>query len=122
MSFLRQNFGVPSVRVAIADYVLVELYIHLRNPVVMAHPLSAVAARDLVISYWKIPNVMRIENAPIMDAVWALAGGKNFARRQIFDARLALTLRHNGVTHLATSNVKDFQGWGFEKVWNPLLP
>jgi hypothetical protein len=87
----------------------------------MAHPLSAVAARDLVISYWKIPNVMRIENAPIMDAVWALAGGKNFAHRRIFDARLALTLRHNGVTHLATSNVKDFQGWGFEKVWNPLL-
>ena len=122
MSFLRQNFGVPSVRVAIADYVLVELYSHLRNPVVMAHPLSAVAARDLVISYWKIPNVMRIENAPIMDAVWALAGGKNFARRQIFDARIALTLRHHGVTHLATSNVKDFQGWGFEKVWNPLLP
>ena len=122
MSFLRQNLGVPSVRVAIADYVLMELYIHLRNPVVMAHPLSAVAARDLVISYWKIPNVMRIENAPIMDGVWALAGGKNFARRRIFDARLALTLRHNGVTHLATSNVKDFQGWGFEKVWNPLLP
>jgi len=121
VSFLRQNLGVPSVRVAIADYVLVELYIHLRNPVVMAHPISGVAARDLVISYWKIPNVMRIENAPIMDAVWALAGGKNFARRRIFDARLALTLRHNGVTHLATSNVKDFQGWGFEKVWNPLL-
>jgi len=121
VSFLRQNFGVPSVRIAIADYVLVELYIHLRNPAVMAHPLSAVAARDLVISYWKIPNVMRIENAPIMGEAWALAGGKNFARRRIFDARLALTLRHNGVTHLATSNVKDFQGWGFEKVWNPLL-
>ena len=121
VSFLRQNFGVPSVRIAIADYVLVELYIHLRNPAVMAHPLSAVAARDLVISYWKIPNVMRIENAPIMGEVWALAGGKNFARRRIFDARLALTLRHNGVPHLATSNVKDFQGWGFEKVWNPLL-
>ena len=122
VSFLRQNFGVPSVRIAIADYVLVELYIHLRNPAVMAHPLSAVAARDLVISYWKIPNVMRIENAPIMGEAWALAGGKNFARRRIFDARLALTLRHNGVTHLATSNVKDFQGWGFENVWNPLLP
>jgi len=121
VSFLRQNFGVPSVRIAIADYVLVELYIHLRNPAVMAHPLSAVAARALVISYWKIPNVMRIENAPIMGEVWALAGGKNFARRRIFDARLALTLRHNGVPHLATSNVKDFQGWGFEKVWNPLL-
>lgn len=121
VSFLRQNFGVPSVRVAITDYVLVELYVHLRNPVVMAQPLSAGAARDLVTSYWKIPNVMRIENATVMDRVWALAGGRDFARRRIFDARLALTLRHGGVTHFATSNVKDFQGWGFEKVWNPLV-
>jgi uncharacterized protein len=121
VSFLRKNFGVSSVRVAITDYVLVELYTHLRNPVVMAKPLSAEAARDLVISYWKIPNVMRIENATVMDEVWALAGGKGFARRRIFDARLALTLRHGGVTHFATSNVKDFQGWGFEKVWNPLM-
>jgi uncharacterized protein len=121
VSFLRQNFGIPSVRIAITDYVLMELYIHLRNPVIMARPLSAAAARDLVTSYWKIPNVMRIENATIMNDVWALAGSKNFARRRIFDARLALTLRHGGVTHFATSNVKDFQGLGFEKVWNPLI-
>lgn len=122
MSFLREHLGVSSVRVAIADYVLVELYVHLRNPVVMARPLSAAAARDLVTSYWKIPNVMRIENAAVMDGVWALAGGREFARRRIFDARLALTLRHGGVTRLATSNVEDFQGLGFEKVWNPLIP
>ena len=49
------------------------------------------------------------------------AGGRNFARRRIFDARLALTLRQGGVTHFATANVKDFEGWGFEKVWNPLI-
>jgi predicted nucleic acid-binding protein len=122
VNFLRQNFGVPSVRVAITDYVLVELYVHLRNPVVMAQPLSAEAARDLVTSYWRIPNVMRIENANIMDDVWGLAGDKEFARRRIFNARIALTLRYCGVTHMATSNVKDFLGWGFEKVWNPLLP
>ncbi len=121
VNFLRQNLGVPTVRVAITDYVLVELYIHLRNPVVMAQPLSAKAARDLVTSYLKIPNVMRIENATIMDGVWALAGGDAFARRRIFDARLALTLRHGGVTDFATANVKDFQECGFEKVWNPLI-
>jgi uncharacterized protein len=101
--------------------VLVELYVHLRNPVVMAQPLSAAKARDLVTSYWKIPNVMRVENANVMDDVWSLAGSKNFSRRRIFDARLALTLRHAGVTHFATANVKDFQGLGFEKVWNPLV-
>jgi predicted nucleic acid-binding protein len=38
------------------------------------------------------------------------------------DARLALTLRHHGVTEFATSNVKDFEGFGFNRVWNPLVP
>jgi uncharacterized protein len=122
VSFLRQNFGIPAVRVAITDYVLVELYVLLRNPAVMAKALTAKVARDLVTAYWDVPNVVRVENANVMDEVWRLAGGKAFARRQIFDARLALTLRHAGVTQFATANVKDFEGWGFEKVWNPLIP
>ncbi len=109
------------MRVVLTDYVLVELYVLLRNPAVMSQPLSAKSARDLVTAYWNIPNIMRIENANVMDEVWKLAGARDFARRRVFDARLALTLRHGGVTHFATSNVKDFQGWGFQKVWNPLL-
>ena len=121
VSFLRQNLGIPSVRIAITDYVLVELYVLLRNPVVMAKALTATAARDLVISYWDAPNVSRIENGNVMDEVWKRAGGRDFARRRIFDARLALTLRLGGVTQFATANVKDFEGWGFEKVWNPLI-
>jgi predicted nucleic acid-binding protein len=120
VEFLGEIFGKTRPAVAVTDYVLVELYVHLRNPAIMARPLSAKAARDLVTSYWRIPNVMRIENSSIMDEVWELAGTKDFARRRIFDARLALTLRSEGVTHFATANVKDFQGWGFEKVWNPL--
>jgi toxin-antitoxin system PIN domain toxin len=120
VGFLRQNLGAPSVRIAITDYVLVELYVLLRNPAVMAKPLSAQAARDVVTIYWDAPNVSRIENANVMDEVWKLAGSTDFARRRIFDARLALTLRHVGVTHFATTNVKDFEDWGFEKVWNPL--
>ncbi len=122
VNFLRQNLGIPSVRVAITDYVLVELYVLLRNPAVMAKALTARVARDLVTAYWDVPNVVRVENANVMDEVWRLAGGKGFARRRIFDARLALTLRKAGVTQFATANVKDFEGWGFEKVWNPLIP
>jgi toxin-antitoxin system PIN domain toxin len=121
VSFLRQNLGIPSLRVAITDYALVELYVLLRNPAVMAKPLTAKAARDLVTAYWDVPNVLRIENANVMDEVWALAGGRDFARRRVFDARLALTLRQGGVTHFATANVKDFEGFGFERVWNPLI-
>ncbi|MBV5276226.1 MAG: hypothetical protein JZU52_22185, partial [Lamprocystis purpurea] len=61
-----------------------------------------------------------VENAPVMDQVWALAGKPQFARRRIFDARIALTLLHHGVTELATANVKDFDGFGFQAVWNPV--
>jgi uncharacterized protein len=86
----------------------------------MLHPLSPEAAKNLVTSYWKIPNVMRIENGNVMDEVWLLAGHKNFSRRRIFDTRLGLTLRSGGVTHFATANVKYFDGLGFIKVWNPL--
>jgi predicted nucleic acid-binding protein len=121
VGFLQQNLGIASVRIAIADYVLVELYVLLRNPAVMSKALTAKAARDLVMAYWYAPNVSRIENANVMDEVWKLAGAGDFARRRIFDARLALTLRQGGVTHFATSNVKDFEDWGFEKVWNPLI-
>ena len=40
--------------------------------------------------------------------------------RRIIDARLALTLRHHEATEFATSNPRDFQGFGFTRVWNPL--
>jgi uncharacterized protein len=119
--FLQQHLRDSKQRIALTDYVLVELYALLRNPSVMAQALSALAARDLVTRYWGIPNVMRIENGNIMDEVWKLAGSDDFARRRIFDARLALTLRNAGVTHFATANEKDFLGFGFEKVWNPLF-
>lgn len=109
------------MQVVLTDDVLVELYVLLRNPAVMSQPLSAKATRDLVTAYWDIPTIMRIENANVMDEVWNLAGAKDFARRRIFDARLAVTLGQSGVTHFATANVKDFLGWGFQKVWNPLV-
>jgi hypothetical protein len=38
----------------------------------------------------------------------------------IFDTRLALTLRHHGVTDFATGNLKHFDGFGFARLWNPL--
>ena len=43
-----------------------------------------------------------------------------FARRRVYDARLALSLRRQGVTEFATANVKDFEGFGLARVWNPL--
>jgi hypothetical protein len=64
---------------------------------------------------WKI-----VEAAPVMENVWNSTGEEGFAFRRIIDLRLGLTLLYAGVTQFATSNVKDFQQLGFEKVWNPL--
>lgn len=121
LNFLGKVFCEETKGVAIADYVLVELYLLLRNEAVVKKPLTADEAVDLVTSYWKIPSVIRIENAPVMDSVWVRARQNGFARRRIFDVRLGETLRHHGVTRFATANVKDFEGLGFERVWNPLV-
>ena len=40
--------------------------------------------------------------------------------RRIYDTRTVLSLRAFGVTEFATSNVRDFQGCGFTKVWDPI--
>lgn len=109
-----------SRRVGITDYVLVELYNHLRNVAVMAKPLSPKEAKDVATSFLGAANVTRIENAPVMDRVWEFAAKRNFGRRKIFDVRLALTLQHHGVTDFATASTKDFAGLGFDRVWNPL--
>lgn len=118
--FLQEAFVAQQQSIAIADYVLVELYLLLRNEAVMDQPLESAQAVQVVQSYWKIPSVLRIEHASVMDSVWQAASQKNFARRKIIDVRLGKTLLHHGVTHFATANVKDFKQLGFEKVWNPL--
>ena len=61
-----------------------------------------------------------IENAPIMNQLWQIAQRPNLPRRAMFDARIALTLRHHGVTDWATRNVSDFQEFGFAQLINPI--
>lgn len=112
---------VDSTEVVIVELVLVELYVLLRNPAVFSDVFSAEEAVDIIQSFrsnsrWKV-----VENAPVMKNVWKIASEKGFARRKIFDLRLALTLQHHGVKQFATANVKDFKDIGFDKVWNPLL-
>ncbi len=106
--------------VVLCELVLVELYILLRNPAVVAHPLGAKAAARVCQAYRQHPRWRLVENAPVMDLVWKTAAGEGFARRRIIDARLARTLQHHGVTELATVNTRDFAGLGFKRVWNPL--
>jgi len=99
---------------------LVELYLKLRNEKVFPSPLGATEATAICRAYRSNAAWMSIDSAPVMDEVWRLAAGKSFAIRRIIDVRLGLTLLHHGVSEFATTNVRDFQGLGFARVWNPL--
>lgn len=106
--------------VVIAELMLVELYILLRNAAVLGKPMSAPAAASSCQIFRTHPRWALVESAPVMSEVWKRAARPHVARRGVFDARLALTLRHHGVEELATDNVKDFDGFGFAKVWSPI--
>jgi len=106
--------------VLLCDLVLVELYLLLRNPMVVTKPLTARQAASACMGWRSNPNWRVVESAPVMGKVWRHAQKNNFPRRRIIDARLAFTLLHHGVREFATRNEKDFQHFGFERVFNPL--
>jgi len=106
--------------VAICELILLELYQLLRNPAVLPAPLSAPDAAGVCETWRNNPRWAVIENAPIMDKLWTIARRPDIARRAVFDARIALTLRHHGVTDFATRNTADFEGFGFTRVINPI--
>ena len=106
--------------VIICELMLVELYLKLRNPRIFPAPLEAPAAVVWCDRLRANVDWQLVESAPVMAEVWKLAAQNDFAFRRIIDARLALTLLHHRVTEFATSNVKDFEGFGFKRVWNPL--
>jgi uncharacterized protein len=112
--------------VAISEFILAEFYGLLRNSSVLKHPLPADEAVEIIQTYrthprWRLIG-FPIESRPLHDALWGRARAKNFAFRKLYDARSALTMTAQGVTEFATVNVKDFEGLGFRKVWNPLAP
>lgn len=110
--------------VAISEFILAELYGLLRNPSVLKHPLSGKEAVEVIETYRRHPRWRLIgfpsESRAIHDQLWLRARGESFAFRRLYDARSALTMIAQGVTDFATVNLKDFQGMGFSKVWNPL--
>jgi toxin-antitoxin system PIN domain toxin len=106
--------------VAVCELVLMELYQLLRNPAVITRPLEGPEAAEVCQVFRRNRRWALIENAPVMDDVWGLAATPEAARRWLFDARLALTLRHHGVDEFATRNINDFNGFGFSRVWDPI--
>lgn len=106
--------------VVICELMLVEVYLKLRNAMILRQPLDAATATAYCQAFRNNGNWHLVESAPVMTDVWRRASAKEFGLRRIIDARLALTLRHHGVVEFATTNEKDFADFGFKRVWNPL--
>ena len=93
----------------------------LRNPTVFKKPKTAREATAFCDALRGNPAWEFGDYEPeVSKTLWDWAGRTTTGFRHIIAARLALTLRHHGVTHFATANAKDFTGFGFEKVWNPV--
>jgi len=110
--------------VVLSELVLLELYVLLRNPAVLVKPLSASVATDVCQAFRHHPRWQVIgfpeSSREFHDAFWPRLAEKTFARRRAYDWRIALTLVKQGVEEFATVNTKDFEGFGFRRVWNPL--
>ena len=106
----------------LCEQVLMETYVLLRNPAAHPTPLNAQEAAALISRIrdggnWIVVDVP--QDRSIMDETWRIAAQPGFARRRIYDVRLARTLRHWGVDTFYTRNVGDFQDAGFAKLVNP---
>ncbi len=105
----------------IADLVLLELYVLLRNPKVLKHSLSAKEAADCCRVFRTNPAWQVVEcTTGVMPEFWTSYAGKLLSAWSAYDVRLGLTLRKAGVKIFATRNVKDFKGLGFDKIVNPI--
>ena len=105
----------------LCELVLIELYMQLRNASVFAKPYSAGESAGYCLALKQNPKWRCVDYDPaISTKLWLWAGATKAGFRRVIDARLGLTLRHHGVNQLATVNTKDFQEFGFQRVWNPL--
>lgn len=106
---------------AVCELVLTELYVLLRNPSVLEHPESASGAADYCNHLRSNPHWQIIDYpGGLMEPIWKMAREKSFPFRGIYDARLAHTLQHYGITEFATRNTRHFERFGFKRLWNPI--
>ena len=106
----------------LCELVLLELYMQLRNAAIFVKPYSAAEAAAFCLTLKKNPAWRCVDyDVAVSPKLWQWAASTKAGFRKEIDIRLGLTLRHHGVTHFATANVKDFSGLGISRVWNPLL-
>ena len=105
----------------IADQVLIEFYRALRNPAVFQHPASASDAWEMVNFYREESGCQRcFFELQMWPPLERHLKSRRFEARRTFDAVLAITLISNTVDVFYTRNTKDFRGFGFRSLVNPI--
>lgn len=110
--------------VVISELALIEFYVLLRNPAVVPRARTPAEAVEICQSLrnnpaWRMVGLPRASRE-FHDSMWLALRQPNLARRRAYDIRLALSLIAHGVDEFATVNLRDFEGLGFKRVWNPL--
>ena len=117
---LERLFADPD-NLMISHQILFEYYSGLRNPHIVSHPLSASqAAAKIQWLHEKTGSGFCSYEPKFWPQVLTLLSDDRFPFRRTFDAILAATLLGNGVTTFYTRNDKDYRGFGFKKVINPI--
>lgn len=117
--FLTENLS--NKEFAVSEWVLMEVYNLIRNPVVMPKTLSASEAVGAIQAFRQNRYWTQLKGTTdVSDRVWSVANSNEFPRRAIFDARIAFDLAANGVKRFATRNVADFERFGLFEVFDPI--
>jgi toxin-antitoxin system PIN domain toxin len=105
-----------------ADQVLFELYRLLRHPNVMTRPLTAKAALAQIAWFREETGFLHCgyDESRWAGVLKALMTQGERTGMLVHDAVLAETLRAQGVERFYTRNVRDFAGFGFFEVVDPL--
>jgi predicted nucleic acid-binding protein len=105
----------------IADQVYLELYKALRNPRIFGKPYGAEVAFSKV---QMLRDECGLRRCCYGDSVWDQLAPRiqraDFPYQHTHDAVLAETLLKSGVQTLYTRNIKDFEGYGFTSLVNPI--
>ncbi len=105
----------------IADQVYLELYKALRNPRIFEKPYGAEEAFSKVET---LRDHCGLRRCCYLDQVWDRLAARiqrsDFPYQHTHDAVLAETLLRAGVQTLYTRNIKDFEGYGFASLVNPI--
>ena len=105
----------------VADQVWFELYRLLRNPAILQKPLTSEQA--VACSQWYRESSGWLQCAwepALMKELYPFWKNSAFPPRNIFDLKLAITLKSHGVKGFYTRNTKDFTDLDFFTLYNPL--